>query len=264
MPLRTEKAGSRAVPRTHRGESRQGIPGRVALQQSPLALPLPGSLCHRSPRSPRKFQRTATVEIPRVSRKGSPHPKQPKLVHRISSHSSPFSPPGTLRPTPKNEHQKIHQEPSPIFGHLRAPHQPTPPASHRTPGLRRIRRGVFYAPGEIQATQKTARAAAGSALGRSQFGDRGRDREAAGSESHHRGGDRRPPSSAGLGRLARAERSLRRADQAASVYGRADRARGAERLGPRTRVWGNVAVHNGGKLLIGDRVLAARIERTPR
>jgi hypothetical protein len=74
MPLKTEKAGIRAVPRTHRGESRQGIPGRVALQQSPLALPLPGSLCHRGPRSPRKFQRTATVEIPRVSKKGSPHP----------------------------------------------------------------------------------------------------------------------------------------------------------------------------------------------
>ena len=30
--------------------------------------------------------------------------------------------------------------------------------------------------------------------------------------------------------------------------------RGAVQLGPRTRVWGKVAVHNGGKLLIGDRV----------
>lgn len=38
MPLKTDKAGNRAVPRAHRGESRQGIPGRVALQQSPLAL----------------------------------------------------------------------------------------------------------------------------------------------------------------------------------------------------------------------------------
>jgi hypothetical protein len=89
MPLKTEKAGSRAAPRTHRGESRQGIPGRVALQQSPLALPLPDSLCHRDLRSPRKFQRTATVEIPRVSRKGSPQKMRQQKIRHFSSLSTP-------------------------------------------------------------------------------------------------------------------------------------------------------------------------------
>ena len=99
MSLKTEKAGSRAVPRTHRGESRQGIPGRVALQQSPLALPLPGSLCHNNLRSPRKFQRTATVEIPRVSRKGSPHTNPTIRVHHFSSLSTRNSRPPRPRQT---------------------------------------------------------------------------------------------------------------------------------------------------------------------
>jgi len=38
-------------------------------------------------------------------------PKATKPVRRISSYSSPFPLPGTLRPAPKNENQKMHEGP---------------------------------------------------------------------------------------------------------------------------------------------------------
>jgi hypothetical protein len=56
----------------------QGIPWRVALQQNPPPLPLLDSFWHKSHRSPRRFQRTATVELCwRLTKGRSTEPQRP-------------------------------------------------------------------------------------------------------------------------------------------------------------------------------------------
>src|ERR1700676_4071268 len=52
---------------------RQGIPWRVALQQSPPPLSLPTSFCNPKSRSSWSFQRTVTVDQQSVSKKGAVH-----------------------------------------------------------------------------------------------------------------------------------------------------------------------------------------------
>src|SRR5882724_7474105 len=84
-PLRNQ--GGHRPPRSLIGMSfRQGIPWRVALQQSPPPLPLPISFCHRKSRSPNSFQRMVTVDQQPVSKKGAVHSSEfNKLSYVLSA-----------------------------------------------------------------------------------------------------------------------------------------------------------------------------------